>query len=404
MKRFFAWTLVLAVCFGLLGTAAAAQMPFADVKEGTYYEDAVLWAVENGIAAGMTPTRFDPERSCTRAQVVTFLWRACGSPEPEGAESGFQDVSKTAYYYKAVLWAVENGITAGMTETQFAPDRSCTRGQVVSFLHRACGKPVATITKHSFTDVSTTGYYYRPMLWALQTGVTAGMSATEFAPDRTCTRAQVVTFLYRADDMLEKELYVAKHPENAICGVGDAVEFVAQAAGGEAPYTYRWQVGGAEFADISEEALWAEGEDTPVLSLRATPEDFELPYYYRCVITDAQGDEVVTAPARCVKVKAPLAVEQHPQDMTCAPGDAVELTAKAAGGAQPYTYRWQYTLDGVGWRNLYTGGSFDVETPGVLKILVDEQILSDCKGIRCAITDADGTTVYSDPAQLLPQG
>ena len=168
---------------------------FADVSSGAYYYDAVVWAVQNGVTSGTSATAFAPDASCTRAQVVTFLWRANGSPAV--ADTGkFVDVPTTAYYAQAVAWAVEKGITGGTSATTFSPDAVCTRAQVVTFLHRAEGSPKASGS--SFNDVDGGAYYADAVAWAVQNGVTAGTSATTFAPNATCTRAQVVTFLYRA--------------------------------------------------------------------------------------------------------------------------------------------------------------------------------------------------------------
>ena len=156
----------------------------------------MLWAVENGITTGATSTTFDPSGLCTRAQVVTFLWRAAGQPDPQETQCPFTDVNPNAYYYKAVLWALEEGITTGMTRTEFAPNEACTRGQVVTFLWRAEGKPDAPAA-NPFADVSPTSYYARAVSWAVDQGVTNGISQTSFAPGDACTRAQIVTFLYR---------------------------------------------------------------------------------------------------------------------------------------------------------------------------------------------------------------
>ena len=176
---------------------AQTQNPFSDVIYGRFYYEPVLWAAENGITAGITPTTFQPDATCTRAQVVTFLWRAAGKPEPTITSCAFTDVNEKAFYYKAMLWAVENGITQGVSSTAFAPDATCTRGQVVTFLWRAEGKPVLDSEEHNFTDVSEKAFYYNAMLWAVENGVTAGFSKTTFYPEGPCTRGQVVTFLYR---------------------------------------------------------------------------------------------------------------------------------------------------------------------------------------------------------------
>lgn len=171
--------------------------PFKDVKSNMYYHDSVLWAYQNGITAGVSTNQFAPDQTCTRAQVVSFLWRAAGCPEPQSANNPFTDVKQGSYYYKAVLWAVENGITAGVSPTRFAPDEACTRTQVVSFLWRAEGFPQPKSSKNPFTDVKSGTYYYEPVLWAVENGITAGVSPTKFAPDEACTRAQIVCFLDR---------------------------------------------------------------------------------------------------------------------------------------------------------------------------------------------------------------
>ena len=168
---------------------------FYDVPNGAYFYEAVKWAVKNGITTGVGNDLFAPEQPCTRAQIVTFLWRAAGSPEPKTASS-FTDVSASAYYAKAVAWAVENGITNGMTETTFAPDATCTRGQSVTFLYRAL-KGTASGSAN-FTDVKSDAFYADAISWAVANNVTNGTSNTTFSPNADCTRAEIVTFLYRA--------------------------------------------------------------------------------------------------------------------------------------------------------------------------------------------------------------
>lgn len=172
-------------------------LPFSDVRSTDYFYNAVLWAVENGITSGVSANRFAPNNSCTRAQVVTFLWRAAGKPDPSSGNNPFRDVKASDYFYKAVLWAVEKGITAGTSANTFSPNSPCTRGQVVAFLYRSAGTPAPASGKNPFSDVKTTDYYYDAVLWAVEEGITAGISATRFGPGNTCTRAQVVSFLYR---------------------------------------------------------------------------------------------------------------------------------------------------------------------------------------------------------------
>ncbi len=169
--------------------------PFSDVSTSAYYYEAVKWAQEKGITSGIGNGLFGPNQPCTRAQIVTFLWRAAGSPEPK-TMSSFADVSMDAYYAKAVAWAVENGITTGTGDGKFSPDATCTRAQSVTFLFRAIGKLVDS--KAEFSDVLTDSYYANAVAWAVENGVTNGIGDGLFGPDNSCTRAQIVTFLFRA--------------------------------------------------------------------------------------------------------------------------------------------------------------------------------------------------------------
>ena len=175
---------------------ATRENPFTDVPEGSFYIDPVLWAVEKGITTGATATTFNPNGNCQRAQVVTFLWRAAGSPEPTKTENPFTDVPADAFYYKAVLWAVEKGVTNGLTADTFGPFALCNRSQVVTFLWRAMGSP-ASDAEVSFTDVQSGQFYSTAVAWAVENNITNGISATEFGVGGICNRAQVVTFLYR---------------------------------------------------------------------------------------------------------------------------------------------------------------------------------------------------------------
>ena len=170
---------------------------FVDVPENSYYEEAVNWAVENGITNGVSSDRFDPDGLCTRAQIVTFLWRAAGSPEPETRTMPFTDVPVGSYYYDAVLWAVENGIAKGTSDTTFSPNMTCSRAQIVTFLWRSEKSPAAG-TANPFADVKSTAYYADAVLWAVREDITKGTTSTTFSPDADCTRAQIVTFLWRA--------------------------------------------------------------------------------------------------------------------------------------------------------------------------------------------------------------
>ena len=186
---------ILADLFGDAETQPS-QKGFNDVKPGDYFYDAVNWAVEKGITTGTSATTFSPNASCTRAQIVTFLWRASGSPEPKTASNPFTDVAANAYYCKAVLWAVENGITTGTSATTFSPGAPCTRAQGVTFLWRANGSKAASAAA-SFTDVASDAYYAPAVAWAAEQNVTGSVGNGLFSPDTTCTRAQIVSMLYR---------------------------------------------------------------------------------------------------------------------------------------------------------------------------------------------------------------
>ncbi|OLA42877.1 MAG: hypothetical protein BHW36_04850 [Firmicutes bacterium CAG:24053_14] len=172
------------------------NMSFTDVAAGSYCYDAVQWAVANGITKGTDATHFSPNAGCTRGQVVTFLWRAAGEPTV-GGNVGFVDVAPGSYCYEAVKWAVANGITNGTDATHFSPNAACTRGQVVTFMYRAEGEP-AVGGNVGFVDVAAGSYCYNAVQWAVANGITKGTDATHFSPNATCTRGQVVTFLYRA--------------------------------------------------------------------------------------------------------------------------------------------------------------------------------------------------------------
>ena len=173
--------------------------PFTDVPLTAYYADAVQWAVDNEITKGTSATAFSPDAGCTRGQVVTFLWRSAGCPKAALTENPFGDVVPGSYYYDAVLWAVENGITTGTSPIAFSPDATCTRAQIITFLWRADGAAPWYVEQGDFfADVPEQAYYYSAVVWALVYDVTTGTSPTAFSPDKTCTRGQVVTFLYRA--------------------------------------------------------------------------------------------------------------------------------------------------------------------------------------------------------------
>lgn len=172
--------------------------PFPDVENNQWYTEGVRWAVNKGITSGYGDGTFKPDKACTRSEAVTFLWRVAEKPEPSEINGNtFSDVKKDSYYYNAVLWAAENGITSGYGNGQFKPDEICTRAQIVTFIWRMQGEPKPETQNNPFTDVKEGDYYYNAVLWAVENGITSGISSSRFAPNQNCTRSQIVTFLYR---------------------------------------------------------------------------------------------------------------------------------------------------------------------------------------------------------------
>ena len=183
---------------GLIGVEQEVPPIFSDVVPDAFYSEPLDYCHARGWVTGVTESTFAPGNACVRAQVVTFLWRAAGCPEPTATSNPFVDVKETDFYYSAVLWAVENGITNGTDATHFSPMGVCNRAQVVTFLWRAFGQPESGSAEQPFTDVAAGSWYEQPVLWAVENGITAGMTATAFGPAADCNRAQIVTFLYRA--------------------------------------------------------------------------------------------------------------------------------------------------------------------------------------------------------------
>lgn len=170
---------------------------FVDVHANDWFYQPVIWAVDKGITSGVDATHFGPAKACTREQAVTFIWRAVGSPEPKTTSNPFVDVKSNDYFYKAVLWAVENKVTSGVSATQFGAGSTCDRSQIVTFLYRANGEPEVTVN-NSFSDVAPNAYYAKAVQWAVDNKITNGLSATSFGPASPCTRGQIVTFLFNA--------------------------------------------------------------------------------------------------------------------------------------------------------------------------------------------------------------
>ena len=211
--------------------------PFVDVNETHYFYESVLWAVEKGITSGISATEFGPALTCSRAEVVTFLWRYAGSPAPKSTRNPFKDVGVGLWYSNAVLWAVEQGITAGISATKFAPNQPCNRAQVVTFLWRLMQQPEPTRADKIFTDVESGSWYEKPVLWAQERGITAGTSANTFSPSGVCQRAQVVTFLYRTAKPAVGELNI-KTAAGTTIYVGESLQIEYTYTGDKSALTW----------------------------------------------------------------------------------------------------------------------------------------------------------------------
>lgn len=210
IKQLLCFLLAFALVLTAFPVAFAAEKsyvaPFTDVPTSQYYAKPVAWAVENGITSGTAKDKFSPKKECTRGQIVTFLWRLAGSPTPSAETLPFKDVKKKDYFYNAVAWAVENGITSGTAPDRFGPKDACTRAQAMTFLWKYAGSPMPTASENPFQDVKAKAYYANAVLWAVENGITSGTSKTTFGPKQSCTRAQIVTFLYHYHELVSREL------------------------------------------------------------------------------------------------------------------------------------------------------------------------------------------------------
>ncbi len=375
MKRSISIILTIVMLIGMLSVLTSAALPFTDVKEKAYYYAAVEWAVDKGVTAGITPTSFAPNQNCTRGQVVTFLWRAVGSPEPTKTTHPFTDVKEKAFYYKAMLWAVEKGVTSGLSATTFGPNESCTRGQVVSFLHRVAGKVAPTTTNHPFTDVKAKAFYYTSMLWAVEKGITSGLSATTFGPNAVCTRGQIVTFLYKYVTTATPETPAPETPNPDIPVP-------------ETPGT-----------TLCEHAYDNDCDTTcnKCNTSRTAPHKYDYNCDKECNLCGAKRD---------VKHEYPLSGYSYDPCKHCGNphvklgsisldkdyvkvGETFTASVDVSGGVAPYTVTWYYTENG------YSNGSqikIDgvTTTPGTITATADMFNEYGNAAIYCSVTDAEG--------------
>ncbi len=410
-------------CLIMIGQCAmfVSASGFTDVKAGSYYESAVEWAVGLGITTGKSDTKFAPNDTCTRAEAVTFIWRTKGCPEPKSNYNPFTDVKEKHYFYKAVIWAVENGITNGMTPTTFGPKLQCTRGQIVTFLWNAEGKPEINV-KNPFTDVKEKHYFYKAVLWAVNNGITNGMSPDKFGPNKNCTRAHIVCFLencYKVAEVPHEHSFgewavttpstcTDDGTETRECACGEKETRPVAATGhsfGEWAVTTPATC--TDDGTETRECACGEKETRPVA---ATGHSFgEWTVAIAPTYTDAGVEMRVCSicgddEERAIPALTPdeLVITTQPQSLTCEDGDTVYFNVEATGGVEPYSYQWQYkskyesefadiTADDYTWIKHYN-------TNEILVNVYQVSFTQEYK-LRCVITDATGAMVISDECE-----
>ncbi len=411
MKRFSVRFIGIFLCavllLGMLPNvfAAPTSNPFTDVKEDAFYYDAVLWAVDKGITTGLSATQFGPNAPCTRGQIVTFLWRAAGSPEPITKEMPFTDVKDGDFFFKAVAWAVEKNITTGLSATQFGANSPCTRGQIVTFLWRFAGEPKPESKTMPFADVKTSDFYFDAVLWAVEKNITTGLSATQFGPNSPCTRGQIVTFLYRnmSTAVVSEPLTILFQPSDFQLGDNlETVEFSVQIKGGTAPYTYQW------FICYDDEATPLEPvtDESPIHVVTWIICSAELEAYnniqFYCVITDGKGNSVQTDRASVLKPAVePLSLMFQPENHQMESSqESVDFMVQVKGGVAPYTFQWFVCYDHV------ESSSEPVTSDEPINTLTWEFTDYDFDeykniGVYCYVIDAAGTSVQTEFAEVL---
>ena len=364
------------------------ENPFSDVKESAYYGDPVLWAVGHDpqVTNGTSATEFSPTAVCTRGQVVTFLWRALGCPEPSMTTHPFTDVKEGAYYYKAMLWAVEEGVTNGLSPTIFGPNEGCTRGQVVTFLWRAYGEMQPKSASHPFSDVKDTAFYFNAMLWAVENGVTNGLSPTTFGPGETCQRGQIVTFLFRSDSSGDV-FRVSEQPGSGITD-GTGFPLSVKVKGGTAPYTYQWHrvYYAAKYhgrgLDYSNEDRTPNRDDALAGATAAEYTATQDGLYY-CVITDAAGTQIRSNRSR---IGSKLTITYQPKSGYWTSVMSLRLNMQYSGGLEPVSIQWYRNGQPIAGA---TGTSYDASADG---------------SYTCTVTDGFGQSVATGAAKVTQIG
>ena len=369
---------------------------FNDVPQGVYYYDPILWAVKRGITNGTGVGTFSPDIACNRAQVVTFLWRYAGQPAARSGSS-FTDVPKDSFYYKAVSWAVEQGITNGTSATTFSPNKKCSRAEIVTFLWRFQGNPVAR-DGNPFTDVKAGDFFCNAVVWAAEEGITNGTGGTNFSPYDICTRGQIVTFLYRCPKYLAIRIQPKDH---RMTSSQENAEFTVSIVGGMAPYTYEWVL----CCDNEESRYQPERTNSTVSVLSEEFTDYMFEDYNNigvyCVITDSAGYSVTTELAE-VFPNQPMKIVTQPANyqMSSSQEDAV-FTVSIKGGTALYSYQWVVCYDD--WE-VWHEPEVTNEKSSTFRVEISDYDFEECEYIYvyCVITDSTGSSVTTRSAEVYP--
>ena len=417
MKRISSLLIVLILILSLTTMAQAAEV--TDVAEDSPYAEAIQWALDNELITGYSDGTFRPNTTCTRGHAAAILWRAAGEPTPTLDSNPFRDVSPRHTYYNAILWAVETGITTGITANTFDPNVPCTNAQILTFLWRAEGlpsTPVASVLACAYSGA----YYADALAWAEYTGF-LDVSPEDFIPNAPASRAGIANYLYLKSmpRMTEDaplagagQLIISQQPQSMEPS-GGMVTFKVEASGGKAPYTYNWE-------SKTGSGAWFRVYDTSSNTLNKFPAASMITsgLYFRCVVSDAAGSKVTSDEVKVLTAgesfsgpsggtqsgtsqsgstppsTGPLTIKTQPQSIVAKAGNAVTFKVEVSGGKAPYTYKWESKNSATDWTRVYDS------TSNTLTKYPTLDMMKSGLRFRCTITDAGGNTVVSNEAAV----
>ncbi len=414
MKRICSLFLAMVMCFSMLPVAHAANL--SDVPENAAYADAVQWAVDQELMPCFADGTFRPRSTITRAEMVSILWREAGQPVPTIKANPFQDVTPLMDCYSAVLWAYETGVTAGRTATTFDPNASCSHAEVLTFLWHTEGSPAA-LESSNLASANAETYYTHALAWADVGGVVE-VSADHFVANIPASRADIANYLYlmSMQQVTEEvplagvgQLVISQHPKSQEPS-GGMVSFTVQASGGQAPYTYKWE-------SKTGSGTWYRVYDTSSNTLTKFPAASMITsgLYFRCVVADAAGNQVTSDMAKVlqpgevfngdssgnsstggssVPSSGPLAIRTQPQSIVAKAGNSVTFKVEVSGGQAPYTYKWESRNNATQWARVYDS------TSNTLTKYPTLDMMKSGLRFRCVITDTAGSTVTSSEATV----